>query len=291
MGEKSRDQLAVKFEEYFQRNLPTAPSFHPYFEEALQWLLKAPGKRFRPLLILKVVEAFEPLLVDGAMAVAAGVELLHTYSLIHDDLPAMDNGTLRRGVPTLHRQFDEVTAILVGDGLNTEGFRLIATAPLSPEVRVRVIQVLGEVGGLGGMVLGQALDCYFEGRELSIGQLEELHRLKTGKLIAGALKIGAIISNQPQLEEPLFQFGLRLGLLFQIQDDLLDLQQEEVAGKSTGVDSRKNTFVTVLGAEEARNRADQLAEELRGEIGKWDPRLREKLGSFLEGYLFRHRNF
>jgi farnesyl diphosphate synthase len=276
-------------EEFIKKNRLKAPSFHPYFEEALNRMVEAGGKRFRPQLLLKVVEAYAPLLVEGAKQVAYAVELLHTYSLIHDDLPAMDNGKLRRGIPTLHREYDEVTAILVGDGLNTHAFYLIATAPLHNDVKVELVKILAENGGINGMVLGQAIDCHFEGKKLDLEQLKFLHLHKTGKLIAGSLQMGAVIVGRRELGKKLYQFGLKLGLLFQIQDDLLDLLGEEETGKSSGVDKNKNTFVTLLGREGAQREADQLAEELRRELKKMESPLGEKLEDFLGKYLFRHR--
>jgi farnesyl diphosphate synthase len=276
-------------EEFIKKNRLKAPSFHPYFEEALNRMVEAGGKRFRPNLLLKVVEAYAPLLVEGAKQVAYAIELLHTYSLIHDDLPMVDNGELRRGIPTLHRSYDEVTALLVGDGLNTHAFYLIATAPLHNDVKVELVKILAENGGIQGMVLGQAIDCYFEGKKLNLEELKFLHLHKTGKLIAGSLQMGAVIVGRPQLGEKLYQFGLKLGLLFQIQDDLLDLLSEEETGKSSGVDENKNTFVTLLGVEGARREADKLAEELEGELKKMEPPLRKKLEELLEKYLYRHR--
>ena len=153
--------LKNDFEKYLLENLPLSDTFHPIFQDALQEMLKAGGKRFRPLLLLGVVESANPLLLQNAMPVALGVEYLHTYSLIPDDLPSMDNADLRRGHPTLHKTFDEVTAILVGDALNTESFNLIANAPLSSDVKIELIKTLSSDGGINGMIIGQAIDCYF----------------------------------------------------------------------------------------------------------------------------------
>ena len=130
------NKLLELFEDYLTNNLPTSKTFHPIFEEALQNMLSAGGKRFRPMLLLSVVQAYQPLLLKNALPIALGIELLHTYSLIHDDLPAMDNADLRRGHPTLHKSFDEVTAILVGDALNTHSFNLRANAPLSTDTKI-----------------------------------------------------------------------------------------------------------------------------------------------------------
>jgi len=171
-----------KFESFLQANLPTSKSIHPTYEKALQEMLIAGGKRFRPALLLGVVGAYNSLMLDGARHAAYAIELLHTYSLIHDDLPAMDDSPLRRGKPTLHVVYDEVTAILVGDALNTYSFEVLANAPFSDYTRVQ-----------HGMVLGQAIDCYFENSPLSIDDVKILHTNKTAKLIAASLKMGAII--------------------------------------------------------------------------------------------------
>ena len=276
-------------EEFIKKNLIEAKSFHPFYEKALNEMLLAGGKRFRPKLLLAVVKAYEPLLVENAKYAAFALELIHTYSLIHDDLPAMDNASLRRGHPTLHTTYDETTAILVGDALNTYAFEVLSKAPFSSDVKVELIRILSENAGAGGMVLGQAIDCYFEDKSLSLEELEFLHKNKTAKLIAASLKMGAVIVNKNALSERLYDFGLRLGLLFQIQDDLLDLLDSEETGKTTGVDENKNTFVTLLGEEKARKEADKLAEELKKELDSFDENLRVELEKLLDNYLFRHK--
>lgn len=242
-----------KFEKYFTSHLPQAASFHPHYEEALHVMLQAGGKRFRPMLLLKVVEHEAPLLFENAMPVAMAIELLHTYSLIHDDLPVMDNAPLRRGEPTLHVRFDEVTAVLVGDALNTHAFYMLSRAPLSAQTRIRLVETLAELGGASGMVLGQAIDCHFEQKPLCVEDLEFLHHNKTAKLIAASLKMGMIIANAPMQKEALLEkYGYKLGLAFQIQDDLIDATQtSKEAGKPTGNDGFKNSFTNLLGVEEA----------------------------------------
>ena len=181
------NKLLKRFEDYLMDNLPTSQTFHPIFEDALQMMLKAGGKRFRPMLLLSVVKSNKSLLIDNALDVALGLEYLHTYSLVHDDLPAMDNADLRRGFETIHKKYDEVTAILVGDALNTEAFNLIANASLSNDIKVDLIKSLSFNGGINGMIIGQAIDCYFENQKLELSQLEYLHIHKTAKLIAASL--------------------------------------------------------------------------------------------------------
>ena len=277
-------------EEFIKNNLIKAKSFHPFFEKALNEMVLAGGKRFRPKLLLSVVKAYNPLLIENAKYAAFAIELIHTYSLIHDDLPAMDNAALRRGHPTLHVTYDEVTAILVGDALNTYAFEVLSKAPFHNDVKVELIKTLSEAAGPNGMVLGQAIDCYFENKKLNLDELKFLHIHKTAKMIAASLKMGAIIVNKNELANKLYDFGIKLGLLFQIQDDLLDLLDSSQTGKTTGVDENKNTFVTLLGKEEAEKKADKLAEELEKELDNFDENLKNELNNLLKKYLYRHKN-
>lgn len=280
-----------QFERFLTAQLPAAPSFHPHYETSLQQMLLAGGKRFRPALLLGVVNAYNSLLIDAANHAAYAIELLHTYSLIHDDLPAMDNADLRRGKATLHKSYDEVTAILAGDALNTYAFEVLSKAPFSDATRVRLIRVLAENGGVGGMVLGQAIDCHFENRPLSLEQIRLLHTNKTAKLIAAALQMGAIIAGKKALEKPIYDFGIKLGLLFQIQDDIFDVtQSEEEAGKTTNIDSDKNSFVTLLGLDGALKEADELADELTRQLMGFDENLHRELSPMLTAYINRHRD-
>ena len=278
------------FEQFLVDNLPTSSSIHPTYEDALQKMLVAGGKRFRPALLLGVVSSYNTLMLDGARHAAYAIELLHTYSLIHDDLPAMDDSPLRRGKPTLHVEFDEVTAILVGDALNTYSFEVLANAPFSDYTRVQLIRELASNGGLNGMVLGQAIDCYFENQPLSIDDVKILHTNKTAKLIAASLKMGAIIVGEEKLAEKLYDFGIKLGLLFQIQDDILDVtQSSEEAGKLTGNDEDKNSFVTLIGLDKSMIEANTLADELEDELNNFDEKLKQNLSPLLTKYINRHR--
>ncbi|MGD9719059.1 MAG: polyprenyl synthetase family protein [Sulfurimonadaceae bacterium] len=279
------------FENFLLDSLPKSESFHPHYQEALHAMLIAGGKRFRPALLLGVVEAYNPLLLDAAYHAAYAIELLHTYSLIHDDLPAMDNSPLRRGKPTLHVLYDEVTAILVGDALNTYAFEVLSQAPLSDYTRVQLVRELASNGGLNGMVLGQAIDCYFENQKLELGAIKMLHANKTGKLIAASLKMGALIVGKEALGAKLYDFGMELGLLFQIQDDILDVtQSSDEAGKLTNNDEAKNSFVTILGLERAMEEADALAATLLEEMKGFDANLRENMEPLLTSYINRHKH-
>lgn len=279
-----------QFEAYLLAHLPSALSFHPHYEASLRQMLIGGGKRFRPALLLGVVKAFNPLLTKNAYSVALAIEILHTYSLIHDDLPAMDNADLRRGIPTLHKTYNEVTAILAGDALNTYAFEILSNAPFCDKVIVKLIRELSSNGGLNGMVLGQAIDCYFEHTPLSLEQVKTLHIHKTGKLIAASLKMGAIIVGRDDNAQELYDFGIDLGLLFQIQDDILDVTQDSAsAGKTTNNDKAKNSFVTLLELENARDEADTLAQKLLHQMESFDENLRRELSPTLTYYINRHK--
>ncbi|MCD6433709.1 MAG: polyprenyl synthetase family protein [Sulfurimonas sp.] len=278
------------FEQFLVDNLPISKSIHPTYEDALHDMLVAGGKRFRPALLLGVVSSYNPLMIEGAWHAAYAIELLHTYSLIHDDLPAMDDSPLRRGKPTLHVVYDETTAILVGDALNTYSFEVLSSAPFSDYIRVKLIRELAQNGGLNGMVLGQAIDCYFENKPLKVEDIKTLHTNKTAKLIAASLKMGAIIVGKEELGEKLYDFGIKLGVLFQIQDDILDVtQSSEEAGKLTGNDEDKNSFVTILGLEESIIQANDLADELTQEMDSFDESLQSNLSPLLTKYINRHK--
>ncbi|MDY0052979.1 MAG: polyprenyl synthetase family protein [Aliarcobacter sp.] len=283
--------LLSLFEDYLLNNLPNSKTFHPYFGNALSYMLKAGGKRFRPMLLLSVIKSNKSLLIPNSLCVALGLEFLHTYSLIHDDLPAMDNADLRRGFQTLHKKYDEVTAILVGDALNTEAFNLISKASLSSDIKVDLIRTLSSNGGIDGMIIGQAIDCYFENQNLELNQLEFLHIHKTAKLIAASLKMGAIISEYDLVtQEKLFNFGIDLGLLFQIQDDIIDETcTSSEAGKTTQNDSTKNSFVNLLGLEGAVKSADELALKCTDILNNFDTNLKESLEELLLKYINRHK--
>lgn len=279
-----------QFESFLNAHLPRAESFHPHYEFSLQQMLQGGGKRFRPALLLGVVRAYNPLLLQSAYYAALAIELLHTYSLIHDDLPAMDNADLRRGIPTLHKTYDEVSAILAGDALNTYAFEVLSNAPFSDRVIVKLVRSLAYNGGMQGMVLGQAIDCHFENQRLELDQVKMLHIHKTGKLIAASLEMGAYIVGRDDIARDLYDFGIDMGLLFQIQDDILDVTQDEAqAGKTTNNDQSKNSFVTLLGFESAMGEADLLALKVQEQMMSFDEKLQRELSPTLTHYINRHK--
>ncbi len=280
-----------RFEAYLEANLPSVETFHPHYNKALSSMLLAGGKRLRPMLLLCVVEAYEPLLFEGALAPALALEFLHTYSLIHDDLPAMDDAPLRRGFETLHITYDEATAILAGDSLNTEAFYQIAKAPLRDDIRIKLVELLARDGGTYGMVLGQAIDLHFENTPLSLEQIKILHTNKTAKLIATSLLMGAVIVGlEKSKQEALYAFGIDLGLLFQIQDDIIDeTHSDEEAGKTTGNDGDKNSFVNLMGLERSIEEAERMAKKLEEQFSTFDKVLQNGLNDIVQKYLYRHR--
>jgi geranylgeranyl diphosphate synthase type II len=233
--------------------------------QAMHYSLFVGGKRLRPILCLAAAEA-----VGGdpgeALPVACALEMIHTYSLIHDDLPAMDDDDLRRGQPTCHKQFDEATAILAGDGLLTEAFHTMAAAAPHYEHReailLEVIRLVADAAGYQGMVGGQMLDLLAEGRQVTLKELETIHRHKTGALLTAAVRAGALIGGGNRAEvTSLTDYGEKFGLAFQITDDLLDVEGEAAEmGKAPGMDAkrRKATYPAVLGLEATRQWAQNL---------------------------------
>jgi geranylgeranyl diphosphate synthase, type II len=221
---------------------------------AIRWSLFAGGKRFRPALLLATGQTFAAS-VDDLLRSACALEMIHTYSLIHDDLPSMDNDELRRGRPTCHIKFDEATAILAGDALQTLAFQTIAEDErLTPALRIRLISEIARAAGTPeGMVAGQAHDLGAESREVTNAELERIHRQKTGALISAAARCGAIIAGANERElEAITEYGSNLGLWFQITDDLLDVTATtEDLGKTPGKDarSRKATYPALYGIE------------------------------------------
>ncbi|HEF3306935.1 TPA: polyprenyl synthetase family protein [Campylobacter coli] len=275
------------FIKHLENHLPKVQSFHPFFNEALAKMLKAGGKHFRAQLLLGVVQNKAPHLIPNALNAALALEFIHTYSLIHDDLPAMDNADLRRGTPTLHKSYDETTAILVGDALNTEAFLLLSNLNLKESIKINLIRTLAFNAGINGMILGQAIDCYFEDKKLNLEELEFLHTHKTAKLIAAALKMGCEICELDEKEsEKIYQIGLKLGLIFQINDDIIDeTMSEEESGKPSKHDEHKNSFVNLLGLEKAIQSKENLINKCKNDLGDLDANLAHMIKSLMIKYL------
>lgn len=238
-------------------------------KDAMMYSLLNKGKRIRPRLLFSVLAAYGQDIKKG-YAAAAAIEMIHTYSLIHDDLPAMDNDTLRRGRATCHVAFDEATAILAGDGLLTMAFEVAAQAEMDAKASLAIVAECAKCAGFEGMILGQAKDLAAEYTPVNQeSQLEDIHIYKTGKLLTLPLVCGAILSNHTGDIENWKQIGRLIGLSFQIQDDVLDVvASSEQLGKNAGSDEQqhKSTYVTLLGVEKAQVKAQDLFQQAFAEL-------------------------
>ena len=228
------------------------------FKDAVSYALLAGGKRLRPLLMLQVIEHYglDPSIYMDA---AISLEMLHTYSLVHDDLPSMDDDTLRRGKPTLHIAYDEALAILVGDGLLTDSFLQISKQPvLSDKQKTEMIKILSLKTGNKGMVYGQVLDIESEQKQIDIQLLDQMYEYKTANLLQASLMLGAVASNQFETIPIWEKLGYHLGIYFQIQDDILEhTSTPEILGKSKSDDIReKPTYISIVGYQNALNVLD-----------------------------------
>jgi len=251
--------------EFLEAALPAPGGHVPRLAEAVRYSALAGGKRLRPALVLGAAEACGS---DRAVAVpvAAAVEMIHTYSLVHDDLPAMDDDDFRRGRPTSHRVFGDALAILAGDALLTQAFEVLAAADgIPPARRLAIVRDVAAAAGPAGLVAGQVADLEAEGRELALPELEFIHTRKTGALILASVRAGALAAGADRARTAaLGEYARRVGLGFQIVDDLLDVEGDPgLTGKGTGRDSarRKATWPSLFGVEAARARAAELIEE------------------------------
>lgn len=271
---QSLSEFSARFNADLPQYFPLPDGAEKRVAEAMSYSLLNGGKRLRPFLLCQCAALFD---VDykTALPAAASLEMLHTYSLIHDDLPAMDNDDLRRGNPTCHKKFDEATAILAGDGLLTYAFRVLSTAlEIRPEIRLTLVQLLSDAAGaFGGMVAGQTLDLYTvptgtdQGDENIIARLEEM---KTGRLLRYACEAGAVLGQAPlEQRQTLISYSRKIGQTFQISDDILDLEGDQtLVGKTLNKDVTQNKFTIVsrFGVAEAKKLAGKLTDEAIEEI-------------------------
>jgi farnesyl diphosphate synthase len=286
-----RDGFAARLESYRRRIdtklaefLRASKQVPPRLSEAMHYSVLGPGKRVRPLLAYASGELCD--VPQHALdSIAAAVELVHAYSLVHDDLPAMDDDDLRRGRPTTHRAFDEATAILAGDALQALAFEILCTddhLARQPERQIKSICWLARAVGPSGMVGGQVLDLEAEGREVDEAALEDIHRRKTGQLIRAAIMMPSELADLSAGERgTLDKFARDIGLVFQIRDDLLEVEQDTATlGKSAGSDAsnNKSTYPSTLGVEGARQRAADLQRRAIDAL--------QSLGSGTEGLLW-----
>lgn len=230
-------------------------------KEAMLYAVQSGGKRIRPLLTL-AVGASGTSRNEAALDLACALEMIHTYSLIHDDLPGMDDDDLRRGRPTVHKAFDEATAILAGDALLTLAFEVAANAKLEAGQLVEAVKILSTASGMSGMISGQMKDIASEEVTITLEQMKEIHREKTGELLLAAVRLGNLFVLDLKMKEAFLAYATHFGLAFQIQNDLQDVcWTSEQTGKETGKDSElsKNTYPSLLGVEGAK---DALASEI-----------------------------
>ena len=252
---------AQRVEAVLQQTLPAAEIAPQRLHAAMRHATLGGGKRIRPLLVYAAGSLFgtDERWLD---APATAVEMIHAYSLVHDDLPAMDDDALRRGKPTVHVAFDEATAILAGDALQTQAFSLLAEAPVSAELRVAWLRSLASASGVSGMCGGQALDVDATGQLQSLAQLERMHALKTGALIRASVRMGALAGTVDEgTLQVLDGFAQALGLAFQVRDDILDVESSsEALGKTAGKDAAqaKSTYPALLGMEGAKAKLKEL---------------------------------
>ena len=266
---------AERVEQALDRALPPADTMPTRLHEAMRYSALGGGKRIRPALVYACGELLgvEPALLD---APAAAIEMIHVYSLVHDDLPAMDDDEYRRGRLTCHRRFDEATAILAGDSLQVLAFATLAGCPAPPARRLEMIELMARASGTAGMAGGQAIDLDAAGRSLTLAELEHMHRLKTGELLKAAVLLpAALVETSSADRARLDRFGAALGLAFQIVDDLLDVTGDPaLIGKATGVDEArgKPTYPALVGIEASRRRAADLHAEARAELAPFGSR-------------------
>ena len=265
-GQQWQQHAQAQTEHILEQLLPPADTLPHTLHQAMRYVTLGGGKRLRPMLVLAAAQlgAAEPSAVEYSMA---AIELIHVYSLVHDDMPAMDNDSLRRGKPTCHIKYDEATALLTGDALQTLAFDLLSRPTTLPATRqLQMLATLAQATGSLGMAGGQAIDLAHVGKNMQQTELEHMHSLKTGALIRAAVALGALAC--PNLDSTALQhldhYAQKLGLAFQVMDDVLDYEADTATlGKTAGKDAHNNkpNFVALMGAEEARHYAEQLIAE------------------------------
>jgi farnesyl diphosphate synthase len=275
--ERALNEAASSANQMLDELIPAVTGSESRVVEAMRYATMGGGKRIRPYLVMNSAALFN-VNPNNAVRAAAAVEMLHCYSLVHDDLPAMDDSDLRRGRPTAHKQFDEATAILAGDGLLTLAFEVLSHPATHPDggVRAELVHALAVAGGMAGMVGGQMIDLAAENMTLDIGAITRLQRMKTGAIIAFSCEAGGILGHaSPEERKALNAYAHDLGLAFQIVDDLLDAEgTAESIGKPAGADAAagKATFVSILGLERARDQARMLGEQANAHLEPFGPK-------------------
>lgn len=276
-------QVQASMEESLSSLLPEAAGAPLRLRQAMRYAVLDGGKRVRPLLVFAAGELFEA--APAALAhCAAAVEMIHAYSLVHDDMPCMDDDALRRGKPTVHRQYDEATALLAGDALQAQAFQVLAAADVAdPARQLAMLRLLAQAAGANGMCGGQAIDLESVGLSLSLAQLEQMHRLKTGALLRASVLLGAWCGNAwsaAGMEADtgaLNAYADAIGLAFQVVDDVLDATADAATlGKTAGKDAADNkpTYVSILGLEQSSALAEKLREDAHQALAHFDGKAR-----------------
>jgi farnesyl diphosphate synthase len=275
-------QVQSDMEQVLDRHLPPPSQVPARLHEAMRYAALDGGKRVRPLLAFAAGELFDAPR-DAIERAAAAVEMIHVYSLVHDDMPCMDDDDLRRGKPTVHRRYDEAAALLVGDALQAQAFEVLAGGELEAARRVAMLAQLARAAGSLGMCGGQAIDLDSVGIALSLSELEQMHRLKTGALLQAAVMLGALAGKtlQPTEHAALAAYAKAIGLAFQVVDDILDATADSATlGKTAGKDAANNkpTYVSLLGLAESLALAEKLRQDAHEALlpfGRGAERLRE----------------
>lgn len=272
----------TEMEAALQTLLPATSEVPQRLHAAMQYAVLGGGKRVRPLLVFAAGELFDADPVN-MMRAAAAVEMIHAYSLVHDDMPCMDDDALRRGKPTVHKQFDEATALLVGDALQAQAFEILASSPLEAARKVTMLSTLAQAAGSRGMCGGQAIDLAAVGESLTLAELEQMHKLKTGALLQASVMLGALAGKTLLAAEAaaLHAYADAIGLAFQVVDDILDATADSATlGKTAGKDAADNkpTYVSLLGLGASQVLAEKLRLDAHGALlpfGDGAERLRE----------------
>jgi geranylgeranyl diphosphate synthase, type II len=270
----SLSQKADAINKAIEDYLAAQQDIEPQIKKAITYALNAPGKRIRAAMVLWCCELCEGNINNDAVNAAIAVEMIHTYSLVHDDLPAMDDDDLRRGQPSCHKAFTESTAILTGDALLTMAFELLASEISDDSIAIRLIKTLSQAAGPAGMIAGQMADIAGQNQQGCIEDLKYIHKNKTAKMFAAAAAAGAICGKATESQiESLYNYGLKIGLGFQVADDILDISStSEKLGKTAGKDSQqgKTTYPSVIGMEQSKKIASELADRAIEKLKDFD---------------------
>jgi geranylgeranyl pyrophosphate synthase len=268
-------QKAAMTEDTLRQILADQTEIPHRLKEAMEYMLFSPGKKIRSAMVLWSCQLVDGQISEAALLAAAAIEMVHTYSLIHDDLPAMDNDDFRRGQPSCHKQFDEATAILAGDALLTLAFEILTDGVENPQMGIQMVRLLAQSAGPSGMIAGQMSDLLAEHTPGTMDLLRHIHINKTARMFAAAAGLGAIAGGAKEKElEGLLQYGLKIGLCFQIADDILDeTVQSEQLGKTAGKDKQqgKLTYPSLVGLKESQKIAAELAREAVDAIDRFGP--------------------